>query len=161
MGNKEVKNKISVDELLRRKQERNEASKGNTRTNYQTRNKQIAIRHGQNTEDNLLGEAQIDLQHRLLEEEEKAIARFNNNYVALTDSVIASLDAQADEEAAQIESADDLVFETTVEVLPIGEVKQLPPRKSRFGNRLPGGTETKSLEASEDRSSEKKNMFDV
>lgn len=108
MRNKEVKNKISVDESLRRKQERNEASKGNTRTNYKMRNKQIAIRHGQNTEDNLLGEAQIDLQHRLLEQEKRAIARFNNNYVALTDSVIASLDAQADEEAAQIESIEEI-----------------------------------------------------
>ena len=157
----EDKERISIDELLRRKKQRNEKKGEVNRTNFKNRNKQIAIRHKENTKDNLLGEAQIDLQNQLLDAEYEAVSEVEAEYNLMTNQVLASLDTEADEKANLISSAEDIVFDVDYKVV---EQAQLPPRKSRFGNRLLSGesaSNTKSLEAFKEITSEKKNMFDV
>ena len=148
-------NKISVDELLRRKKERNEKKGEVNRINFKNRNKQIAIRHKENTKDNLLGEAQIDLQNQLLDAEYEAVSEVEAEYNLMTNQVLASLDAEADEKANLIGSAEDTVFDVDYQV--VEALPELPPRKSRFGNRLLGGspkslpiTETKVIEGKSD-----------
>ena len=158
----EDKERISIDELLRRKKQRNEKKGEVNRTNFKNRNKQIAIRHKENTKDNLLGEAQIDLQNQLLDAEYKAVNEVEAEYNLMTNQVLASLDTEADEKANLISSAEDIVFD--VEYKVVEALPELPPRKSRFGNRLLSGesaSNTKSLEAFKEITSEKKNMFDV
>ena len=143
----EDKKRISVDELLKRKKERNEKKDEANRINFKNRNKQIAIRHKENTKDNLLGEAQIDLQKQLLDAEYEAVSEVEAEYNLMTNQVLASLDTEADEKAGLISSAEDVVFDVdykVVEALP-----ELPPRKSRFGNRLLGGNPKSLLSLSE------------
>ena len=143
----EDKKRISIDELLKRKKERNEKKDEANRINFKNRNKQIAIRHKENTKDNLLGEAQIDLQNQLLDAEYEAVNEVEAEYNLMTNQVLASLDTEADEKANLIGSAEDVAFDVdykVVEVLP-----ELPPRKSRFGNRLLGKSNTKLLESSQ------------
>lgn len=157
----EDKKIISIDELLKRKKERNEKKGEANRTNFKNRNKQIAIRHKENTKDNLLGEAQIDLQNQLLDAEYEAVSEVETEYNLMTNQVLASLDTEADEKASLIGSAEDVVFDVDYKV--VGALPELPLRKSRFGNRLLAcDSNTKSLGPSQtNKSSEKKNMFDV
>ena len=136
MGNSNQENKkvnISVDELLRRKRERNEKNKQIHRNNFQARNEAIAQRHEQNTGELLSGEAQIDLQNRLLDAENRAIENHNAGYIEMTNRVIEAYDAKADRQAELINSAEDVEYMVLEEVT---EVKSLPPRRTRFTNTL-------------------------
>ena len=139
MGNKNQENKINVDELLKRKRERNAKNKQIVSNNYRARNEAIARRHEANTEELLLGEAQIDLQNRLLDAEDRAAIRFNDNYNAMTARVIESNDAKADLEAERINSAIDVEFQILEEVKEVEDL--LPSRRSRFSNTLLGSSE--------------------
>ena len=133
-------NNINIDELLKRKRERNEKNKQINRNNFQARNEAIAQRHEQNTGELLHGEAQIDLQNRLLDAENRAIEDFNVNYTAMTDRVIEAYDAKADEQAELINSAEDVTYMVIEEVT---EVKSLPPRRlSKDYERLPQTSQT-------------------
>lgn len=143
MDNKSQENKISVDELLRRKRERNAKNREVVSNNYQKRNEAIAKRYGQNTEELLLGEAQIDLQMRLLDAEDRAITRFNDNYTAMTNKVIADNDAKADLEAERISNTIDVEYQTLEEVKDADIA--LPARRTRFTNTLMGTSEEQNL----------------
>jgi hypothetical protein len=158
-SNKENTNNINVDELLRKKRERNEGNKRIVLNNVQKRNQAIADRHKQNTEELLIGEAQIDLQTRLLDAEDKALVSFNDKYAAMTAKVIESNDAKADLEANRINSAVDVEYTLLEEVNEISNL--LPARRSRFTNMLegnPGSLETKQLKELPEY---KSNRFDV
>lgn len=140
MGNSNQENKkvnISVDELLRRKRERNEKNKQIHRNNFQARNEAIAQRHEQNTGELLSGEAQIDLQNRLLDAENRAIENHNAGYIEMTNRVIEAYDAKADRQAELINSAEDVTYMVIEEAsTPAEQVKSLPPRRTRFTNTL-------------------------
>jgi hypothetical protein len=153
-------NKISVDELLRRRKARNEGNKEIVRKNIQNRNKQIADRHETNIENNLLGEAQIDLQMRLLDAEDRAILRFNDEYESRTAKIIEANDAKADELALSINSAVDVEYQLLEET----EYSALPPRQNRFSNILFGeAEEIKSLppQETEPKTSNTPNKYQV
>ena len=159
-NNKSKENKINVDELLRRKRERNNVNKEVVSKNFQARNEAIAKRHEQNTEELLLGEAQIDLQMRLLDAEDIALCRFNDNYMEMTARVIADNDAKADLEATRINTAIDVEYQTLEQV---NNEIALPPRKSRFTNTLLGSSsddETLKLPSTKE-VSQKPNRFDI
>lgn len=151
-------NKINVDELLRRKRERNNANREVVRSNVQARNEAIAKRHEQNTEELLLGEAQIDLQMRLLDAEDIALCRFNDNYIAMTAKVIADNDAKADLEAERIGTAIDVEYQTLEEVKDADLA--LPARRSRFTNTLLGSNEEETLKLPSSEA-QTPNRFDV
>lgn len=130
-------NKINIDEMLRRKKERNSTSKKNLRTNVQNINSQIAERHKQNEDELLLGKAQIDLQNKLLDAEYRAVESFNDKYMALASQVIEDYDAQADARAEELNSAVDVQYQVIEEVKEAESVaNSLPPRRSRFTNTL-------------------------
>jgi hypothetical protein len=135
-GNKTImsnENKISVDELLKRKRERNESNNKVVRNNIQNRNKQIAERYKADTKNILLGEAQIDLQNRLLDAEDRAICNFNDNYETLTANILEELDAKADMKANEITSAIDVEYQLLEEVR-YEKLPALAPRQNRFSN---------------------------
>jgi len=137
--------KISVDELLRRRRARNEGNKEIVRNNVQNRNQEIADRHGADIENLLLGEAQIDLQTRLLDAEDMALVRFNDNYASLTAKVIEANDTKADEQAGLLNSAVDVEYQLLEET----QYKELPYKAERFSNILFGEVEgIKSLPSS-------------
>ena len=158
-SNKENNNKINVDIMLKRKRERNEKNKATSRKNFQARNQAIADRVYENKMDNLLGEAQIDLQMRALDADNRAYEDFNAEYEQMTAQVIEGYDAKADAEAELINSAEDVEYMVIEEVK---EVKSLPPRRKRFTNTL-FASETEEVKQlpSVKEESKKANRFDV
>lgn len=130
MDNQNNKKTINVDEMLNRKRARNEQAKLITKANIKKRNEQIANQHKTNIEDNLLGEASIDLENQLLEAEYEGTKSFNNNYIESTNRVINRINAQADMEAQVINSAEDEALDVEFQI--IEELPYLAPRQSRF-----------------------------
>jgi hypothetical protein len=136
-------NKISVDELLRRKRERNEATEKIVRNNFQSRNQAIKKRQEAIEENLLLGEAQIELQSDLLDAKYNALVNFNDKYIAMTDKVIKAMDAETEARALEINSAVEVEYQLIEEI----DTPILPP-VNRFSNILFGSiedTEIKSL----------------
>ena len=122
------KTKISVDELLKRKRQRNQQANIKNRNTFRNTNEQLANRHKENRKEALRWEAAHDLEQKLLDKEFEAEVEFNAEYKTIANQALARVNNLADEEANLLMQANDEVFDVEFEDITL----ELPERKSRF-----------------------------